>query len=64
MNIWDMKHFYTIAEEGNISKAAKRLNIAQTPLSKQMKQLEENLGVQLFERGSRRVRLTEAGHLL
>lgn len=64
MDIRDMKNFYTIAEEGNISHAAKRLNIAQPPLSKQMKQLEDELGVQLFERGSRRIRLTEAGQLL
>lgn len=64
MDIRDMKHFYAIVEEGNISHAAKRLNIAQPPLSKQMKQLEEELGVQLFERGSRKIRLTEAGQLL
>lgn len=64
MDIRDMKNFYAIVEEGNISNAAKRLNIAQPPLSKQMKQLEDNLGVQLFERGSRRIRLTEAGNLL
>jgi DNA-binding transcriptional LysR family regulator len=64
MDIRDMKNFYAIVEEGNISNAAKRLNIAQPPLSKQMKQLEDNLGVQLFERGSRRIRLTEAGQLL
>lgn len=64
MDIRDMKHFYAIVEEGNISNAAKRLNIAQPPLSKQMKQLEDKLGVKLFERGSRRIRLTEAGQLL
>jgi len=64
MDIRDMKNFYAIVEEGNISNAAKRLNIAQPPLSKQMKQLEDDLGVQLFERGSRRIRLTEAGELL
>ncbi len=64
MDIRDMRNFYAIVEAGNISNAAKRLNIAQPPLSKQMKQLEEQLGVQLFERGSRRIRLTEAGQLL
>lgn len=64
MDIRDMKNFYAIVEEGNISNAAKRLNIAQPPLSKQMKQLEDSLGVQLFERGSRRIRLTEEGQLL
>ena len=64
MDIRDMKYFYTIAEEGNISNAAKRLNIAQPALSRQIKQFEEHLGVQLFERGSRRIKLTEAGHLM
>jgi len=64
MDIREMKYFYAIAEEGNISNASKRLNIAQPALSRQMKQLEDNLGVQLFERGSRRIKLTEAGHLM
>lgn len=59
-----MKCFYAITEEGNISNASKRLNIAQPALSRQMKQLEEQLGVQLFERGSRRIKLTGAGQLL
>lgn len=64
MDIRNMRYFYAIAEEGNISNASKRLNIAQPALSRQMKQLEENLGVQLFERGSRRIKLTEAGQLM
>ncbi|MBP2627720.1 MAG: transcriptional regulator, LysR family [Firmicutes bacterium] len=64
MDIRDMRYFYSIAEEGNISNASKKLNIAQPALSRQMKQLEENLGVQLFERGSRRIKLTEAGQLM
>jgi DNA-binding transcriptional LysR family regulator len=63
MDIREMKYFYAIVEEGNISNASKRLNIAQPALSRQMKQLEDTLGVQLFERGSRKIRLTEAGHL-
>lgn len=64
MDIREMRYFYTIVEEGNISNASKRLNIAQPALSRQMKQLEAALGLQLFERGSRRIRLTEAGQLL
>ncbi len=64
MEIKDMQAFYTVVEEGNISHAAIRLNIAQPALSRQMKRLEGSLGVQLFERGSRRIRLTEAGRLL
>lgn len=64
MDLRDMKWFYTIAEEGSISSAAKRMNIAQPALSRQMKLLEEQLGIQLFERGSRNIRLTQAGYLL
>ena len=64
IGIKDMKAFYTIVEEGNISHAAQRLGIAQPALSRQMKKLEEDLQVKLFERGSRRIRLTEAGRVL
>ena len=64
MEIKDMQAFYAIVEEGNISHAAQRMGIAQPALSRQMKRLESSLGVQLFERGSRRIRLTEAGQLL
>ena len=64
MEIKDMQAFYTVVEEGNISHAALRLAVAQPALSRQMKRLETSLGVQLFERGSRRIRLTEAGRLL
>ena len=63
MDIRAMKNFQAIVDAGNISGAAKRLNIAQPALSRQMKQLEETLNVQLFERGSRKIRLTEAGQL-
>lgn len=64
IGIKDMRAFFAIVEEGNISHAAQRLGIAQPALSRQMKHLEENMGVKLFERGSRRIRLTEAGQLL
>ncbi len=64
MEIKDMQAFYAIVEEGNISHAAQRLDVAQPALSRQMKRLETALGVQLFERGSRRIRLTEAGRVL
>ena len=64
IGIKDMRAFFAIVEEGNISHAAQRLGIAQPALSRQMKHLEENLHVKLFERGSRRIRLTEAGQLL
>ena len=63
IGIKDMRAFYAIVEEGNISHAAQRLDIAQPALSRQMKKLEETLKVTLFERGSRRIRLTEAGRV-
>lgn len=59
-----IKRFLTIIEAGSINAAAQRLHIAQPPLSRQMKQLENRLGVKLFERGKRTVTLTEAGRLL
>lgn len=64
MDIRDLKAFYFIVETGNISNASKKLNIAQPALSRQIKQLEASLGTQLFERGSRKIKLTEAGILL
>ncbi len=59
----DMRAFFAIVEEGNISHAAQRLDVAQPALSRQMKKLEETLNAKLFERGSRRIRLTEAGRV-
>ena len=64
MEIKDMRAFYAIVEEGNISHAAQRLDIAQPALSRQMKRLETALGVQLFGRGSRRIRLSDAGRVM
>lgn len=64
MEIKQLRNFITIVEEGNISRAAKRLNMAQPPLSIQIRQLEEELNCTLFERGSRNIVLTDAGTLL
>ncbi len=64
IGVKDMRAFFAIVEEGNISHAAQRLDVAQPALSRQMKRLEEKLNVKLFERGSRRIRLTEAGRVL
>lgn len=64
MDIRQLKYFLAIAEEEQITAAAKRLNMAQPPLSQQMKLLEDELDTQLFKRGPRQIRLTDAGKLL
>jgi Transcriptional regulator len=64
MDIKQLRYFLAIAEEGQILGAAKRLHMAQPPLSQQLKQLENELQIQLVERGSRRIQLTEAGRKL
>lgn len=56
--------FYTVASEGNISAAAKRLYISQPAISKAVRKLEENLNAVLFIRSSRGVSLTREGELL
>lgn len=64
MDIKSLRYFLAVTEEGNITKAAKRLCIAQPSLSRQLQLLEEELGVVLFERGKRRIQLTEEGYYL
>lgn len=64
MDLKQLRYFVTVAEEGTISAAAKRLYMSQPPLSTQMKLLENELGCSLFERGQKHIRLTETGKLL
>ena len=64
MDIRQLTYFMVIAEEGQITAAARRLHMAQPPLSQQMKALEEELGVQLLQREPRSVTLTDAGEIL
>lgn len=64
MDLKQLRYFITVAEEGTISAAAKKLYMSQPPLSTQMKLLERELGCPLFERGQKHIRLTETGRLL
>ncbi|HFQ3708951.1 TPA: LysR family transcriptional regulator [Enterococcus faecium] len=59
-----LKYFWTIAEEGTISQAAEVLHLTQPTLSRQLKELEEELGTELFVRENRKMILTEAGYFL
>jgi LysR family nitrogen assimilation transcriptional regulator len=64
MDLRQLRYFLAIVEEGSISNAAKRGNVAQPALSVHMRKLEAELGAQLLVRGPRGVTPTEAGDLL
>ena len=63
MDLRQMLYFVTVVECGNISAAAKALNLSQPPLSRQIQLLEEEMGAQLLVRGPRQVTRTEAGKI-
>ena len=64
MEIRVLRYFLTVVREQSITKAAAVLHITQPTLSRQLAQLEEGVGVKLFDRGTRKIHLTNEGILL
>lgn len=64
MELRHVRYFDAVAETLNFTRAAQRLHVTQSTLSHQIRQLEEELGITLFDRVGKRVRMTEAGELL
>ena len=63
LNFKHLRYFHAVAHGGNLTSAARRLNVSQSALSTQIRQLEESIGHDLFERRGRRLELTEAGRV-
>ncbi len=63
LNYHHLRYFWIVAHEGNLTRAARKINLSQSALSTQISALEKYLGQALFERAGRRLILTEAGHI-
>ncbi|WP_326783521.1 LysR substrate-binding domain-containing protein [Streptomyces sp. NBC_00151] len=63
LDLRQLRYFVAVAEAEHVGRAAERLHISQSPLSRQIAQLEKNLGLTLFERSQQRIRLTSDGRV-
>ncbi|MEM1133518.1 MAG: LysR family transcriptional regulator [Pseudomonadota bacterium] len=63
LNYNHLRYFWAVAHEGNLTRAAEKLNVSQSALSVQIQKLEAQLDQSLFERRGKRLHLTEAGHI-
>lgn len=64
LNFHHLHYFWVVAKEGHLTRAAKQLHVSQSALSSQIRQLQEQLGHELFSREGRSLRLTEFGHVV